>query len=279
MRLKGRARLLPSRNPYQLGRSLALPYTMSSNELAARYRELGYLIVDSLFSLDEVASLRQRTEAIASGEVDFPTELIEYEPGREGERTLSTVRKLNRCADADDVFFRHASEDRVLNIVESLIGPDIKLFGSQCFMKPPGGIEKPYHQDSAYFSIEPFDLVTCWTALDDVTEENGCVWVVPGSHTGGVIDHSQPWQLPGRTDMQIPDEQIAVELETPLVMEAGSCSFHHSLIMHKSMPNCTDKSRRGFAVHYMSAQSKWTDASHPPRRFPLLRGREYEGCV
>lgn len=251
----------------------------TADDQATRYQETGFLIVEGLVSNESVERLRERTREIAEGLVPgFPSEDVELEPSAE-RAGIDTVRKLNRCAENDPVFFDHARDERILDVVESLIGPDVKLFTSQCFMKPPGGIGKPYHQDSAYFTIEPLDLVTCWTALDDVTVDNGCMWVIPGSHRGGIVDHGQKWAVGDRVDMQIPDENIELDRQVPIEMPAGSCSFHHSVLLHRSTANQTDRPRRGMAVHYMSAKSKWTDPSRPKPDFLLLRGREYDGCV
>ena len=241
-----------------------------------RYEEEGYLVVEDLLTEQEPQQLHQRTIAIAEGRVDFPPENIELEPGAD-QRNAKTVRKINGCAENDPVFLAHAENERILDLVETLIGPDVKLFGSQTFMKPPGGVEKPYHQDSAYFSIEPMALVTCWAALDDVTLENGCMWVVPGSQYLGVLDHSESWQIGDRMDKRVPESAFAQFKEVPIAMEAGSCSFHHSLILHKSNANQTRHSRRGCAVHYMSAKSRWTHPSLPKPDYKLLRGREYPG--
>jgi len=246
---------------------------------AEQYREQGYLVVEGLLTAEEVQQVRQRTEDLISGAVPgYPMEDIELEPGAERVE-LATVRKLNRPADNDPVFLAHAGHPRILSIVESMIGPDIKLYNSQCFMKPPGGVEKPYHQDSAYFAIEPMDLVTCWTALDDVTLEKGPMYVIPGSHRQGVLDHSQPWVVRDRRDKQVPDAALDRGRETPLLMPAGGCSFHHSLLLHRSTPNRSTTSRRGLAVHYMSARSRWTDDSRPQPNYVLLQGREYPDCV
>lgn len=243
------------------------------------YRETGYLVVDRLIRQSKLDEIRNGLAAIANGEVTtFPTADVELEPGAK-EQSLSTVRKLNRCAENDALFRELAADAAILDIVQSLIGPDIKLFGSQCFMKPPGGVEKPYHQDSAYFPIEPFDLVTCWIALDDVTVDNGCMWVIPGSHRNGILDHSQAWMVGNRRDKQVPGDKLDLNREVPIVMSAGSCSFHHSVLLHRSGPNRTDRPRRGLAVHYMSARSKWTDITRPKPEYLLLRGREFEGCV
>ena len=188
---------------------------MDNGSYAEQFREQGYLVVEDLVSADEVQQVRQRTEDLITGAVPgFPAEDIELEPGAKTVE-LATVRKLNRPAANDPVFLAHAGNPQVLGIVESIIGPDIKLYNSQCFMKPPGGVEKPYHQDSAYFAIEPMDLVTCWTALDDVTLEKGPMYVIPGSHRQGVLDHSQPWVVRDRRDKQVPDEAMDLNRETP----------------------------------------------------------------
>lgn len=253
--------------------------TAVTTDFVSLYERDGFVVARELLATADVERILNRIVAIASGRVSsFPKENIELEP-RPDTAGNPVARKINQCVEHDTVFMELARDSRILDLVESLIGPDIKLYGSQCFMKPPGGVEKPYHQDSAYFTIEPRNLVTCWIALDDVTVENGCLWVIPGSHRGELFDHSQPWQVGDRVDMQIPDDLIDRTSETAVVMPAGSCSFHHSVLMHRSGPNQTHIHRRGLAIHYMSAHSRWTHTSKPKPNFPLLRGREYDGCV
>lgn len=244
------------------------------------YDEFGYLDVKDLLTTDEVAELRRRTEDIVDGQVtSFPAKNIELEPGANGVRNRETVRKLNQIAEADPVFKQYAISHKIVDIVECLLGPDIKLYGSQAFMKPTGGVEKPYHQDSPYFSIEPMALTTCWLALDDVTQENGCLWVVPGSHRLGPLPHTEKWKLDDRVDMRVPETAFDRSQEVPITLSAGSCSFHHSLLLHMSHPNRTPHPRRGIAFHYMSAKSRWMDKTQAMPDYPLLRGRSYPGCV
>ena len=246
----------------------------------AEYENSGFLDFDNLFTTDEIGELYDRISAIADGALpDYPTADIELEPGADGVRSLKTVRKINRCVENDPVFLRYAKTGKVLDVVEALLGPDIKLFGSQAFMKPPGGVEKPHHQDSPYFPIEPMALTTCWIALDDVTIDNGCLWVIPGSHRLGPLAHDEDWIVGDREDMRIPESAIDRSMETPVTLTRGSCSFHHSLLVHMSHPNGTQHPRRGLAFHYMTSKSKWTDPSRPQPKYTLLRGRAYTGCV
>lgn len=247
---------------------------------ATRFASDGYLVCENLLPSTRVDVLSGRMSEIVSGVgPTFPSSLIEFEPGANGVKSEATVRKINQCAEHDELFMACAAEPGILDIVESLIGPDIKLYGSQCFMKPPGGIEKPWHQDSAYFAIEPAELVTCWIALDEATTENGCLAFIRGSHRGPILDHDQPWMVGGRTDMQVRDEQIDITREVHVELKRASCSFHHSRLLHRSGANHTNKPRRGLAFHYMSSRSRWMDSARPRPTYPLLRGREYDGYV
>lgn len=245
---------------------------------AKSYRDQGFLVREKLLSADHIEALRIRMQEIAEGRrPDFPQRDVEREPNAM-DLSWQSVRKINRCAENDPLFLAHARNEQILDVVQSLIGPDIKLYTSQCFMKPPGGVEKPYHQDSAYFTIEPMDLVTCWTALDDVTLDNGCLWVITGSHREGLVEHEK-WFIGDREDKQIGEQWLDRSREVPITMPAGSCSFHHSLLLHRSGANSTDQPRRGLAVHYMSARCRWMNPNVPPPSYQLLRGREYPGCV
>ena len=253
--------------------------TASHSNRQLEYEEHGFFTVERLFTPSDLKELSQRTTDIAEGRVkDFPSSLIELEPNAEIQNA-KTVRKINDCARNDSVFARYAANEKILDIVQEVLGPDIKLFGSQCFMKPPGGVEKPYHQDSPYFSIAPMALVTCWVALDEATLENGCLWVVPGSHRQGPLEHSEAWDLGNRIDMRIPESAFDRSKEVAITMPEGSCSFHHSLLLHMSHPNKTSQPRRGAAFHYMSSRSHWTNPETPAPEYPLLRGQAYPGCV
>lgn len=244
------------------------------------YRREGYLIVEDILNADELQEAGNHIEAIAEGKVTFPEANIEYEPGAsEKGRSMDTLRKINMATPHDAFFQEYVRHPGILEVVTALLGPDIKLFGDQTFMKPPGGVEKPYHQDSAYFKIEPTDLVTAWMALDDVTLKNGCLWVVPGSHQQGILDHSQEWAVRDRIDMKVPDKAIDLAREVPITLRAGSCSFHHSVLLHRSGTNRTPYRRRGLAVHYMSASSRWTGPPEDKPDYIIVQGSAHAGCV
>ena len=83
----------------------------------------------------------------------------------------------------DDRFRALGLNERIVSVVNQILGPDIKLFRNSLLLKPPAvGSAKGWHQDSPYWPIEPMALCSCWFLLDDATLENGCMVVIPGGH-------------------------------------------------------------------------------------------------
>ncbi|MDP6124792.1 MAG: phytanoyl-CoA dioxygenase family protein, partial [Candidatus Latescibacteria bacterium] len=121
------------------------------------------------------------------------------------------------------------------------------------------GSANPPHPDSAYWTnIDPPDLVICWMALDDATEENGCMRFMPGSHKNGVVEHKH------LEDFRVEDADFDYDNEVAVPLKAGSCTFHHSLVLHRTDPNTSAMSRRGLTVAYMSGDSKYVGPGEEP---------------
>jgi phytanoyl-CoA hydroxylase len=251
-----------------------------SEEQVTQFWAEGFLIVEDLLSPEEVGSVLQRAEWIASGQAPHVSKgRLQLEPEvAEGKADANTfadsLRKMNHLAFCDEVFEGHARNSKILNVIESLFGPDIKLYQDQLFMKPPKvGSRQRYHQDMPLgFSIDPPDMVSCWAALTDATIQNGCLWMLPGSHRFGIIE-KEKWEdyEQKSLDGQLPEEQ-------PVELKAGSCSFHHGLILHSSRPNLTNQRRRGYATHYVSARCRYT-GSPEKNDAMLVRGQSIEGCI
>jgi non-heme Fe2+,alpha-ketoglutarate-dependent halogenase len=142
---------------------------------------------------------------------------------------------------------------RILDCVESLIGQDIMVFHTTVWLKEPHSETfVPWHQDATYFGLAPFEHVTAWVALTDSTPENGCVQILPHSHTTGQrphFDQRDPKAMlsRGQTLADTIDESRAVGL----VLRAGDVSFHHTLAFHRSGINRTGDRRIGIGVSYI----------------------------
>ncbi len=251
-----------------------------SKEQVEHFHQEGFLIVENLLDEDEIVGLRERAEQVACGEaVHVPRARLQVEPNVvKGEASADTyadsLRKMSHLAFLDEVFAAHARNEGILDVVASLLGPDLKLYQDQLFMKPPKiGSRQPYHQDAPLnFNIDPPEMVTCWAALDEATIENGCLWMLPGTHRSGFIDKNK-WKEYEKMalDGRLPGER-------PVELRAGDCSFHHGLILHSSRPNQTAKRRRGYATHYVSARCRYTGPLEEHDAV-LVRGRSFPGCI
>jgi ectoine hydroxylase-related dioxygenase (phytanoyl-CoA dioxygenase family) len=250
-------------------------------EQVAFFEENGYLIVGRILTDDELERLRARADWIASGEAPhIPERYRQVEPRvAQGELTAEgyalSLRKMSHLAWYDEELLAHARDPRITDRIASLLGPDLKLYQDQLFMKPPRvGSRQPYHQDQPLgFHIDPPDLmVTCWVAFDDATLENGCLRVLPCTHRGGQLSREAIQEYECRA------LEGGLETETPLVLKAGEASLHHGHILHSSFPNLSDQRRRGYATHYVSARCRYTGTETAPE-FPLARGHAHPGCL
>lgn len=251
-----------------------------SEEQVQQFWKDGFFIVADLLSDEEIASLRRRVDWVVNGGAShIASDLLQVEPevtagNAQAANYADSLRKMSHLAFHDDIFLSHARNPKILDIIESLLGPNIKLYQDQIFMKPPRiGSRQRYHQDMPLgFHIDPPDMVTCWVALDEATIENGCLWMLPGTHRFGVIEQTK-WSAYEEMSLagSLPEEQ-------PVPLKVGSCSFHHGLILHASRANLTDRRRRGYATHYVSAGCRYTGPGGKNDAL-LMRGRSIPGCI
>jgi non-heme Fe2+,alpha-ketoglutarate-dependent halogenase len=141
----------------------------------------------------------------------------------------------------------------VLDAVEDLIGPDIRLFHLSVWPKhahDPAFVS--WHQDATYFGLEPAVHVTAWVALTDAPVESGCMEVVPGSHKLGQMHHGQfdsPHNLLSRGQTLTTDfDRNNTEF---MAVKAGQMSLHHTHLIHRSGPNQSDRRRIGLGISYI----------------------------
>lgn len=175
-------------------------------------------------------------------------------------------------------------EPAILDAAEDLIGPNILAFGSRFWIKPSGdGSFVSWHQDSAYFGCDPHEMVTCWVALTEANEANGCLRVMPGSHMQGGYEHVEsyenaPGQAPGEKKnllgrgqtIEGMDESKAVYME----LKPGQFSIHQERAAHGSYPNNSGKTRTGFSFFLIPTHVKSALARRPAT---LVRGLDEYG--
>jgi hypothetical protein len=144
-------------------------------------------------------------------------------------------------------------DPRVLDGVESVLGPNLMVWGSQWF--PKFAYDKSYvswHQDAAYWGLSPLNVTTAWIAMVPSTRENGCMRVIPGSHVS-LLPQRETY---AEANMLSRGQEIAVEVDesqaVDFVLQPGEFSLHHIGIVHGSRPNTSGTPRIGLAVRYVS---------------------------
>lgn len=215
------------------------------------YEEQGYVGSVPLLSQDEALSHRARLQ---DAEAEFGS--LHYK---------SKAHTILTSA------FELATMPSVLDVVESMIGPNILLYNTTYIIKEP---QTPsfvsWHQDLTYWGLSHDDQVTMWLALSPATMESGCMRFIPGSHHHGMHQHQETTDdnnvlLQGQTVSNIDEGQAKF---CPL--HSGEASFHHGWTLHASMANESDDRRIGLNVQYLATHVRQT--KHDLDTAMLVRG-------
>jgi phytanoyl-CoA hydroxylase len=158
----------------------------------------------------------------------------------------------------DDPFWvRLISDDRLLDIVEQFIGPNIALFASHYICKAPfSGQPVLWHQDGSYWPLDPMEVVTLWLAVDDSDSENGCMRVIPGTHKLALQEHKQNDQVESVLGTEIPVDFVDESLAVDFVLKKGDVSVHNPQIVHGSNANTSPRRRCGLTIRYIPTTTK-----------------------
>ncbi|MBL4702867.1 MAG: phytanoyl-CoA dioxygenase family protein, partial [Phycisphaeraceae bacterium] len=180
--------------------------------------------------------------------------------------------------------FQWLFADEVLDLVEPIIGPDIALFSSHFICKPTGnGKRVPWHEDSAYWKtmLDPMEVVTIWLAIDPSTPLNGCMNVIPRTHTGpkkGFSDYEPVDPAKNVFTTEITPAQRKDGIAVPCELQPNEASLHDGRLMHGSPPNASDIRRCGYTMRFMPTTVKFNQAQYgDSHQVYLARGRDRAG--
>lgn len=204
-----------------------------------QFRSKGWFLAPDVFSPAECDEIIGHLEATP----------LELPLGRPEVGTMS-YRPMMHIA--SEPLMRVATDPRWAPIVLPIVGPDARLYWEQGVAKPPEArTELPWHQDNGYTPLEPEEYLTCWLALDDADLDNGCLWVIPESHTMGTQSHVNDEQH-GPFRVGYSGELAGVAIPVP----KGSVLVFSSLIMHRSGPNTSGRHRRAWIIQYCPSQAR-----------------------
>ncbi|QNK60179.1 phytanoyl-CoA dioxygenase family protein [Paenibacillus sp. PAMC21692] len=251
-----------------------------SVEQYKQYHRDGYLIVRGLLDSSQVGELYELAEDARRKELE-PQKKADENNGDPLKDEFAAATRIHMLSRVNAAAERGMLNPLILDVTEALIGPDVYALQSMMFLNPPGKGGQGWHQDSCYIRTHPDTLIGAWVALEEVDEENGCLWVVPGSNhepvyppdrVGGGNVHALDAfsDLHGVQNVSHIDDQVNTLSKVvanypppiPVKLSAGDVLFFDSHLFHRSYPNrTTDRYRRSYVCHYCNARS-WVPWDH-----------------
>ena len=251
------------------------PFRMVTDAQARQYDERGFFVLDHALSSSEVDAL---LEAIDPFERQAEEVLRGMEGGRFFIARADEITFTTHLVLRSEALRRFTAGALFADLCADLIGPDVRLYWDQAVYKKPGTESPfPWHQDNGYAFVEPQQYLTCWVALTDATEDNGCPWVVPGLHRKGTLAHE--YSDIGFVCLRDPEDAVAA------AAPRGSIVVFSSLTPHSTGPNRTDRVRKAYIVQYAPSGAvvvrrgpdgplQRVPADDPARQYEILRGGE-----
>lgn len=240
------------------------------SDLRERFDRDGFALVEGVFSPDEVAELEADFDRIVRQLLASEEEIDARWSGPEMDRigaAGTVVLHTHNVQQYSATWLRALLHPRFLDAAEALLGPDIVLHHTKLFQKPAEfGAPFPMHQDWNYFPTEKDTMIAGIVHVSDTTDAMGCLRVYPGTHRLGRIEG---------TSGNIESEMLAhhpIEGATPVEAKAGDVLFFHYCLVHGSMPNRSDRTRKTVLVQMHAGDDRVeAGVGHPDERL-VLRG-------
>ncbi|MEE2659214.1 MAG: phytanoyl-CoA dioxygenase family protein [Candidatus Latescibacterota bacterium] len=249
---------------------------MLSEEQVQEFHEKGYLNGGLILQDDEVEELREELDRILKiGSDGFeegepqPVSFRDLRGGGDGKASDTPVWQIVNIWEASEAYERLTYHPFINVAISQVTGHrDLQIWHDQIQYKPANeGGATTWHQDAPLWPIiKPMTPVSAWIPFDDADEENGCMWLVPGSHKwGNQIEFLRTQgHLQTREDFEkiegfTPGDgaDISDAKPEPWPVRKGEVSFHHSLTWHGSPTNPSPRQRRAIAIHYMTGEARY----------------------
>jgi len=213
------------------------PFRRITQEQIDSYCERGFFVIEDAYDPDAVARMTAEIDPIQKR---INTMLDRRTSGDKPGFTIASNLVLR------SPWLRQVCSTGVItDVATDLLGQQVRLYWEQAVYKSPAHSQAfAWHQDNGKTFIEPQQYITCWIALTDATEENGCLAVAPGLHKRGTLRH---W--PGEHGWVCLDEDPAETVSVPLA--AGSMAVFSSVTTHMTYPNRSGSTRKAYVVQYI----------------------------
>jgi phytanoyl-CoA hydroxylase len=200
------------------------------------------------------------------------------EYGEQANAAKQVVVQIVNMFEASEAYLEHCKNPLITEAVARLCNntDTLRVWHDQ-IQYTPARIGGPtgWHQDfPAWPILQPADLISAWVALDDAEIDNGCMWMVPGSHRWGKVGLQSGENFAPKYDPEQLPEGVEAKAE-PLIVKKGCVAFHHCMTWHGSPPNQSDRPRRAIAVHYMPGYTIYVKGrGHPCEKHVTVQSGE-----
>jgi len=258
----------------------------STNQvLVEGYRDNGYVTLDNVLTAGELDLVKREAIEICRGRRGEIAGMFTGEETTDDDNVMARTLCIHFPHKTSELLRGHLAQPRITGVLKNLIGPNVKCMQSMLFIKAAGKPGQAWHQDEAFIPTRDRSLAGVWIALDDATVQNGCLWVIPGSHRPGVL-----WPMRENFDSHFDgspeafgfpfEEGEAIPVELP----AGSAVAFNGYLLHRSLQNTAPTGyRRALVNHYMSAESLLPWMNEPDwRDIVLVAGEDpyaYKGLA
>ena len=251
-------------------------------EEQSAWNENGYFVRYDVFTKQENDALAQIADDIVGGKRPFPADNINQNvlviDGKAEASGIHAMHKIHHVSCYISEFLARVRDSRLTDPIVDLLGPDILGLNNLYIWKAPKiGLGFPWHQDKWYFNHQYKTEMTVgtWTAIDAADRDNGCLYVIPGSHKYGILAHED---LEGsqQTEFKIARDardEDGVAVEVP----PGAVVWFNNQLLHKSTDNHSGRFRRANVAHYISAKAERIPIKNVKNIRPVMwiRGKTY----
>lgn len=216
------------------------------------YQAHGYVVVKGLFGLGEVEQLRDHYMQLRRYG-SYPGDLVGVEP--HSNDPLKRYPRMIHMHRWDGVTLRWLLDRRLNTCLTALLGRAPYAVQTMLYFKPAGARGQALHQDNFYLRAQPGTCIAAWLALDPCDETNGCMQVVPGSHTWPLLCTEKADTSQSFTDVTVP---LPVgQAVHPVAMQPGDVLFFNGSLVHGSYPNTSpNRFRRALIGHYIEGDAQ-----------------------
>ncbi len=221
----------------------------------------GYLVVPGLMDEAELDDLKRDLVDVARGRYECDN-IEPVDPAMSDQEVLESILCIHQphfVSSVIESYVRHPEICGVLSQITAAHLPfwdgSVKCMQSMYFVKPPNFQGQAWHQDEIYIPTRDRSLIGAWIAVDDSIVENGCIYVIPGSHRPGYLYPQRPHENLDEFDFAPESYGFDESAEVPVEVQAGTVVFFNGYLLHRSYKNRGGTYRRVLVNHYCNAYS------------------------